>query len=619
MLWCDKLAERVTGQQIINDSKTPSGRAHVGALRGVLIHDAMFRTLKDRGIPVRYTFGVDDYDPLDELPAGHAEFFTPYLGAPLCFVPPPPGSSAPDIAEHYISEFFDVFRELGVEAETYRMRDIYRSGQFNEAIDAILKNADTVRKVYKEVSNSDRPHNWYPFQTVCEECGRIGTTQVTDYDGKEVTYTCRPDLVTWATGCGYAGKVSPFDGKGKLPWKLEWTAKWKTFGITIEGAGKDHNTKGGSRDVSAACLREIFGHTAPLNIPYEFFLVGGAKMSSSKGIGISARDMADFLPPEILRFLMIRTQPKQPVNFSPDEKSIIKVFNDFDRFHSRTYHDPKVSEDDKRVYELSEITPEGDFYAADFQLVATIVQLPHLDLASEAEKRKGSPLTLVEQRQLERRVQAARYWVEHYASPEERIVLQDTLPECAQELTASQRAFLHQLAAVLPRIAQEDNALQTALFDVARLTPIAPAQAFNALYRTLLDRDSGPKAGNLLAFLEQGFMRKRFQEVSYDQRAFWQETGTSQEEFDAWAAEHQAQIKQIAAEGKLGEEEHGGAAWLGVVECTVELDDNKTHMKRVLLGEFAEQASFEAAVQEYVEQVKEQYQLAASCRFVGSD
>ena len=540
MLWCDKLAERVSGPQLINDSKTPSGRVHVGALRGVLIHDAVFRTLKDRGIPVRYTFGVDDYDPLDELPAGHAEFFRPYLGAPLCQVPPPPGSPAPDVAEHYIAEFFDIFRELGVEAETYRMRDIYRSGRFNEAIDAILNNAAKVREVYKTVSKSERPDTWYPFQVVCEACGRIGTTEVSDYDGKEVTYTCRPDLVDWATGCGHVGKVSPFDGRGKLPWKLEWTAKWQTFGITIEGAGKDHNTKGGSRDVSAACLRTIFGQPPPLNIPYEFFLVGGAKMSSSKGIGVSARNMADFLPPELLRFVMIRTQPKQPVNFSPDEKSVIKIFNDFDRFHTRTYHDPKVSADDRRVYQLSQTVPWGDFYAADFQLVATVAQLPHLDLAGEVEKRKGAPLTRTERDQLARRAQAARYWLEHYASSEERIVLQDTLPERAGELTASQRAFLHQLADRLPGVVWEDSALQTAVFDVARLTPIAPAQAFKALYRVLLDRDSGPKAGNLLAFLDQDFLLKRLQELPYDQQAFWQETAISREDFAAWMAEHRA-------------------------------------------------------------------------------
>ena len=528
MLWCDKIAAQVEGEQLINDSKTPSGRAHVGALRGVLIHDVVFRAIQARGLPVRYTFGVDDYDPLDELPAGEEEFFRPYLGAPLCQVPPPPGSSFSDISEHYIQDFFSVFRDLNVEAETYRMRDIYRSGQFNEAIDAILRNAATVRRIYKEVSKSERPDNWYPFQTVCEQCGRIGTTEVTGYDGKEVTYTCRPDLVTWASGCGYQGKVSPFDGRGKLPWKLEWTAKWKTFNITIEGAGKDHTTKGGSRDVAAACLRKIFHQAPPLNIPYEFFLVGGAKMSSSKGLGVSARDMADFLPPEILRFVMIRTQPKQPVNFSPDEKSIIKIFNDFDRFHTRTYRDPAVSEDDKRVYQLAQTTLKDDFYAADFQLVATIAQLPHLDLSGEIEKRKGAALTAVERQQLDRRAQAARYWLEHYASPEERIVLQDTLPERAAELTASQRAFLHQLAARLPDIPQDDNALQAALFDTARLTPLAPARAFQAIYRTLLDRDSGPKAGNLLAFLDRDFLLHRFRELPYDRATFWDETSISQ-------------------------------------------------------------------------------------------
>ena len=196
-----------------------------------------------------------------------------------------PASSFSDISEHYIQDFFSVFRDLNVEAETYRMRDVYRSGQFNEAIDDILRNAATVRRVYKEVSKSERPDNWYPFQAVCEQCGRIGTTEVTDYDGKEVTYTCRPDLVTWASGCGYQGKVSPFDGKGKLPWKLEWTAKWKTFHITIEGAGKDHTTKGGSRDVAAACLRKIFHQAPPLNIPYEFFLVGGRQDEFVQGAG----------------------------------------------------------------------------------------------------------------------------------------------------------------------------------------------------------------------------------------------------------------------------------------------------------------------------------------------
>src|SRR5687768_10001526 len=159
MQWIDQLVASLDSAkaQIINDSKTPSGRVHVGALRGVLIHDAIFRTLKEKGIPARYLFGVDDYDPLDEIPAGKGEHFEKYLGQPLCNVPPPDGSDAPDMAQHYMREFWGVFEDLGVEVERYWMRDIYRSGQFNTAIDTILRNADKVRKVYKEVSNSDRP------------------------------------------------------------------------------------------------------------------------------------------------------------------------------------------------------------------------------------------------------------------------------------------------------------------------------------------------------------------------------------------------------------------------------------------------------------------------------
>ena len=150
---------------------------------------------------------------------------------------------------------------------------------------------------------------------------------------------CRVDKVVnpklnLGRGCGYEGKVSPFDGRGKLPWKLEWVAKWVKFPVTIEGAGKDHSTRGGSRDVSEACLRAIYNIEPPLRVPYEFFLVGGAKMSSSKGVGASARDMANLLPPEVLRFLMIRTKPNSPVNFDVREEGIVKLFNEFDRFHT---------------------------------------------------------------------------------------------------------------------------------------------------------------------------------------------------------------------------------------------------------------------------------------------
>jgi lysyl-tRNA synthetase, class I len=580
MFWTEEVAAKCSGPQIINDSKTPSGRVHVGALRGVLIHDAIFRTLRDKGIEARYLFGVDDYDPLDEIPAGKGAHFEKYLGQPLCNVPPPDGSSASDMAEHYIGEFFDIFEELGVKVEKYRMRDIYRSGQFNEVIDTILKNAATVRRVYKEVSNSDRPETWFPFQVICENCGRIGTTEVFAYEDGLVSYRCLPDKMREARGCGHEGKVSPFDGRGKLPWKLEWVAKWVTFPVTIEGAGKDHSTRGGSRDVSAACLRAIFRKEPPLNVPYEFFLVGGAKMSSSRGVGASARDIANLLPPEVLRFLMIRTKPNSPVNFDVKEEGIVKLFNEFDRYHARVTQEKTATPDEICVYRLAELTPEGPYFNANFQLVTALVQMPHLDPVEQITRRKGAPPTDIERRHLDQRIASARIWVEHYACEEEKTRLQDTLPARAAELNAVQRAFLAQLAEALPGTRWDDDALQAKIFETARLTPIEQPLAFKAIYRVLLDREAGPKAGNLLAFLDADFVISRFRELPYDRLAYWKESATSFEDYEKWYAQQAGKIA-----GRSWSTAMEGA--VVAFEIVVTFNDGKRQLKRVLVEGYA--------------------------------
>ncbi|MEO7319313.1 MAG: lysine--tRNA ligase, partial [Chthoniobacteraceae bacterium] len=580
MFWTEEIAAKCNGAQIINDSKTPSGRVHVGALRGVLIHDAIFRTLKEKGIEARYLFGVDDYDPVDEIPKGEDEHFGRYIGWPLCNTPAPRGSSAPDMAEHFMSEFREIFVDLGVKAEGYRMRDLYRSGEFNEPIDMILRNAEKVRRVYKEVSGAERPAHWLPFQVICEKCGCIGTTEVSDYDGRDVSYMCRMDKVVntklnLGRGCGYEGKVSPFDGRGKLPWKLEWVAKWVKFPVTIEGAGKDHSTKGGSRDVSEACLRAIYGIEPPLRVPYEFFLVGGAKMSSSKGVGASARDMANLLPPEVLRFLMIRTKPNSPVNFDVREEGIVKLFNEFDRFHSRAEIEKNATPDEACVHRLSELTPEGGYVNANFQLVSALVQMPHLDPVKEIEKRKGAPLTAIERRHLDARIASAKIWVENYASEEEKTRLQETLPARAQELTQTQRAFLQNLAAALPETAWEDNALQAKVFEVARMTPIEQPVAFKAIYRVLLDREAGPKAGNLLAFLDRDFVIARFRELECDRLAFWRESAVTMDALENWITKEAEKIASRDSQFMI----EGGVS---ANEFIFTLKDGKRLLKRVI-------------------------------------
>ena len=59
MFWADELAARLTGPQVVNDSKTPSGTVHVGSLRGPVILDVIVRALRAHELPTTLLYGVD--------------------------------------------------------------------------------------------------------------------------------------------------------------------------------------------------------------------------------------------------------------------------------------------------------------------------------------------------------------------------------------------------------------------------------------------------------------------------------------------------------------------------------------------------------------------------------
>src|SRR5207244_11329693 len=117
---------------------------------------------------------------------------------------------------------------------------------------------------------------------------RIGTTKVLAWPGAVAAYHCAPDKVAWAEGCGHRGTRSPFGGGSKLLYRVEWPAKWSILGVTVEGAGKDHMTRGGTHDVARAISARVFGRPAPYAFAYEFLLFGAKEVSRSKAVGVGA-------------------------------------------------------------------------------------------------------------------------------------------------------------------------------------------------------------------------------------------------------------------------------------------------------------------------------------------
>ncbi len=219
------------------------------------------------------------------------------MGRPLAHIPDQVGDCHASYARHHAQTFIDVFAGLGIHPDVYYwMSDIYPTGQMDPFIRTALDRAEIVRDVYRRVSKVERPAGWLPVQAVCPSCGKVGTTIALDWDGETVRVECRPDYVTWAHGCGFTGRISPFGGTSKLYWNLEWAAQWSLFGVTIEPNGKDLATAGGSRDRADAIAREVFEREPPLNFPYEFLNLAGKKMSTSKGLGAAAHTIGSVVP-----------------------------------------------------------------------------------------------------------------------------------------------------------------------------------------------------------------------------------------------------------------------------------------------------------------------------------
>ena len=522
MDWADELAASVSGPQVVNDSKTPSGTVHVGSLRGPVILDVITRALRARGLETTLLYGVDDMDPMDAQALLTPDAVEPEMGRPLAHVPDQEDDGHASYARHHAQVFIDLFAGLGIHPDRYYwMSDIYPTGDMDPFIRTALDRAEQVREIYRRVANVQHPSDWHPIQVVCPNCGKIGTTIVTQWDGERVYFDCRQTLVTWARGCGTSGWASPFGGTGKLGWNLEWAAQWSLFGVTIEPCGKDLSTAGGSRDRADAIAREVFEREPPLNVPYEFLNIGGKKMSTSKGRGAAAHTIAEVVPPEQLRFLFLRPRPNQVIEFEPEGTDAIpRLFDEFDRFAAATAGKEVRGEiapgyDGTFAYSLldpdADVAAEATAFRPAFSHLALLLQIPNVDLAARVTAEKGSALTKRETAILDERVHAARAWLDAYAPDRAIVAVRASVPtDAVAALEDDQRAYLAALgehAAATPP--SSGDAWQNAIFSVATERGLPNGQAFAALYAAFLGRMNGPRAGWLLASLEPSFVIER--------------------------------------------------------------------------------------------------------------
>jgi lysyl-tRNA synthetase class 1 len=293
-------------------------------------------------------------------------------------------------------------------------------------------------------------------------------------------------------------------GGGKLTWRVDWPARWQIFGVTVEPFGKDHASKGSSYDTGVRIAREVYGIEPPYPVPYEWLsLAGKGDMSSSKGNVLSIHAMLEVVPPEVLRYLILRTLPQRSIKLDPG-LPLLQLIDEYD--------DVEAKNRDSRALELSAISgihPIG----VPFRHMVTVVQAAqgHMPQWLEILRRNGYDLDNPEG--LRQRAAYAQRWLDTFAPEELRFQVQTELPPVSHDLTHEQQLALQRLGERLqPGMTGEQ--IHQLIYALKDELGVRPDLLFKAIYTVLLGKSQGPRAGWFLSTLDPHFVKQRFAEAA---------------------------------------------------------------------------------------------------------
>ncbi len=356
--WVQKLADRVISEKkhplVITGGMTTSGPAHLGTVCEFLYPAVLKQAIENNGEKAEMVFFGDILDAFDSIPLEMQKYETmlkPELGKPLVYTIDPLGCHS-SFGVHYLEQAKYLMKKLNLDINVIQANELYDSGKMDAYARIFLAKEDKVKEVVARTSmrKVEDLKDWSPLMPICEKCGKIATTRVIRHSGDEYEYVCDRN-VEYTKGCSYKGKAKLTDHKYKLQWRLHWPAWQALYNSSAEGSGIDHMTVGGSATTAIAIHEEILEREPPILFKYGFILINGKKYSKSKGIGISAMELSELIPPELLKYVLIEPNIEQNKDIDPTGDKLILLYNEVERIS--TISKPETRADEKRALAFS--------------------------------------------------------------------------------------------------------------------------------------------------------------------------------------------------------------------------------------------------------------------------
>ena len=499
MQWLNKIVDEVVakhpkGETLVSSGASPSGTYHIGHLREIVTCDAIVRELETRGRRARHLHFVDDLDALRKIPVNIPAAYEKYLGQSLCDIPSPQGHGS--YADYFLSGLLRSAKALDVDMEVIYSHEKYRSGFFSSAIEKSLSNASQVKKILEAVSGRKLGEEWSPIQVNEDGYLKKRAFQSIDTEAKTITYL---DKDGSKKTTGYQ------EGEVKLDWRIDWPARWWLLGVHVEPFGRDHATKGGSYDTGEALVKEVFGGQPPLPVPYDFVNRAGdtKKMSASKGTGIEAVEVIEVLPPEIIRYFMLRFAPQKRLYFDP-QNGVAQLIDE--------YAELMQSEPDSQLIQFSRAGTKPVISQVPFSHLLGSYQASLRDTDKTLDVIARTEHAEIVGKQAEVIKNELNYisnWLDKWAPQDVKFELAEDIK--VTDFSNSQQKFLKSLAARIEAApAQADGEwFHKAIYDSKDDAAMQPNVMFETLYKALIGKTSGPRAGWVLSILPREGLIKR--------------------------------------------------------------------------------------------------------------
>jgi lysyl-tRNA synthetase class 1 len=535
LFWADQLAEEILNRKkfkyvdkpvpkmkkfVVKTSASISGVLHIGRLSDTIRSESVCKALLDTGHKAELIWVAEDMDPLRKIPEGVPKTFEKYLGMPVTDIPDPFGCHA-SYADHNKSEYFSVLDQfVSTKMTKYSMREEYKKGNFRPYIKNLLEKMEDVIKILNKYRTEPIKSGWSPWKPICENCGKIITPRILEFDGKFVRYVCEDYSfkTTTVKGCGYEGENDPLEGNGKLMWKGEWASQWARWQVCSEGAGKEYQVPMSAWWVNGEIVEKILDFPMPVPIFYEHLMFDNKKMSASLGNVVYPYQWLEVAPAELLRFFYNKKLMKTRSfswNFLPN------LFDDYDQhadvfFGKKSVENKREEEHMKRLFEMSQIKKPKDNARIPFSFATMISQLcdpkTQIDKAIEILKFTGhiKEVTEDDKKEIQKRLVFAKNWVNKYAPQMAIKVVEEPYKG---ELTENEKNAISMLAEELKKSWSEKE-LQFRIFEIARENSIEPERFFKLCYNILLGKDSGPRLGPFILVVGKEKVAKLLSEAS---------------------------------------------------------------------------------------------------------